>query len=55
MRSIVTALPIVGPNRPTMRRDQVLVAFGWASALRASELVGLDVEDLTVVGDPRRR
>lgn len=52
MRSIVTALPIVAANRPTMRRDQLLVTLGWASALRASELVGLDVEDLTVVGDP---
>jgi len=35
-----------------MRRDQLLVALGWASALRASELVALDVEELTVVGDP---
>ena len=52
MRSIVTALPIVAPNRPTMRRDQLLVALGWASALRPRELVGLDVDDLTVVGDP---
>jgi integrase len=52
MRAIVTGLPIVAPNRPTMRRDQLLVALGWASALRASELVGLDVEDLSVVGDP---
>ena len=52
MRSITTALPILAAGRPTMRRDQLLVALGWASALRASELVGLDVEDLTVVGDP---
>ena len=33
-----------------MRRDQFIIALGWASALRASELVSLDVEDLTVVG-----
>lgn len=52
LRSIVTALPIVAPGRPSMRRDQLIVALGWASALRASELVNLDVEDLTVVGDP---
>jgi integrase len=52
MRSIITALPIVAPGRPSMRRDQLIVALGWASALRASELVNLDVEDLTVVGDP---
>jgi integrase len=35
-----------------MRRDQLIIARGWASALRASELVNLHVEDLTVVGDP---
>jgi integrase len=52
MRSIVTALPIVAVSRPTMRRDQLLVALGWATALRASELVGLDVDDLNVIGDP---
>ena len=52
MRSIVVALPIIDHRRPAMRRDQLLVGLGWASALRASELVGLDVDDLTVVGDP---
>lgn len=51
VRTIVTGLPIVAPNRPTMRRDQLIVALGWASALRSSELVGLDVDDLNVVGD----
>ena len=51
MRSIVTSLPIVAERRPAMRRDQFIIALGWASALRASELVSLDVEDLTVVGD----
>lgn len=52
MRTIVTGLPIVAPNRPTMRRDQMIIALGWAGALRSSELVDLDVDDLTVVGDP---
>jgi site-specific recombinase XerD len=51
-RTIITALPIVDPNRPGMRRDQLLVALGWATALRASELVGLDVDDLTIIGNP---
>jgi integrase len=52
LRSIVVGLPIVAPNRPTMRRDQTLIALGWAGALRSAELVGLDVDDLHVVGDP---
>jgi len=51
-RSMVLGLPIVAPNRPTMRRDQLLVALGWAGALRSGELVGLDVDDVHVVGDP---
>jgi integrase len=51
LRSIVLGLPIVAPNRPTMRRDQLLVALGWAGALRSAELVGLDVDDLHVVGE----
>ena len=37
-----------------MRRDQLLLALGWAAALRASELVALDVDDLSFVGDPTR-
>jgi integrase len=52
VRAIVLGLPIVAPNRPTMRRDQLLVALGWAGALRSAELVALDVDDLHVVGDP---
>lgn len=51
MRSIVTSMPIIAERRPAMRRDQLIIALGWASTLRASELVGVDVEDLTVVGD----
>lgn len=51
VRAIVSGLPIAAPNRPTMRRDQLAVALGWAGALRPGELVGLDVDDVHVVGD----
>ncbi len=51
-RTIITGLPIVAPNHPAMRRDQTLLAIGWAAALRSSELVGLDVDDCHFVGDP---
>ena len=52
MRHLSVALPIVRSDvEKPMRRDQLLIALGWASALRASELVGLDVEDLTFIGD----
>lgn len=50
LRRIVTGLPIVAPNRPTMRRDQTMLAVGWAGALRSAELVGLDVGDVHPVG-----
>ena len=51
MRDLVRRLQLLRPNHPAMRRDQLLVALGWAGALRASELVGLDVADLTFIGD----
>jgi hypothetical protein len=35
-----------------MRSDQLLVALGWASALRESELLALDAEHLQFVGTP---
>lgn len=54
MRHLVVGLPLVRPNHPAMRRDQLLVALGWAGALRASELVELDVDDLEFVGDVNR-
>lgn len=52
VRAIVAGLPIVAPNRPTMRRDQLAIALGWAAALRPGELVGLNVDDVHIVGDP---
>lgn len=52
MRHLVRALPIVRPDHHSMRRDQLLIALGWAGALRASELVALDAEDIVFVGDP---
>lgn len=54
MRAIVSGLPIVAPNRPTMRRDQLLVGLGWAGALRPGELVGIDVDNVHIVGDPEQ-
>lgn len=52
MRRLVVRLPITHSQRHSMRRDQLLVALGWAGALRPSDLVGLNVEDLHFVGDP---
>jgi hypothetical protein len=42
MRPTVTTSPIIAVARAAMRRDQLLVALGWVSALRASEPVRLD-------------
>lgn len=54
LRHIVRALPIVNPHAPAgrIRRDQLLLLLGWAGALRASELVALNVADLTFVDEP---
>ena len=43
--------------RPTtahdiIRRDELILALGWAAALRAGELVALDVADLAFTDDP---
>ena len=57
LRKLVAGLAIVSnrpPNHPIVRRDRALLLLGWAAALRASELVGLDVEDLTFTGDADR-
>ena len=34
---------------PVQRRDRAMLTLGWAAALRRSELVGLDVADITIV------
>ena len=57
MRRIVTGMAIITgrqPNSLTIRRDRALLLLGWYGALRAGELVGLDVDDLTFTGDPDR-
>lgn len=53
MRSIVLGLPIASRSHPAIvERDRLVIALGWAAALHPSELVGLDVGDVHVVGDP---
>ena len=47
--AIVTNRP---PNDPRLRRDLALLLLGWAGAVRASELVAINVEDLTFTGEP---
>lgn len=56
LRHIVVGLPIVRTHAPPgqVRRDQLLLLLGWAGALRASELVALDVEHLSFVDEPDR-
>ena len=36
---------------PVHRRDRALLTIGWAAALRCSEIVGLDVSDITLVDE----
>lgn len=55
MRKIVRGLPTVHPHSVSLQRDQLLIALGWASALRPSNIVALDAEDLSFFGDPDRR
>jgi len=54
LRRLVRAIPIVHHHRsPELnRRDQVLLLVGWAAALRSSELVALDVDDIDFTGNP---
>ena len=52
LRTLLTRLPIMRERHPAMRRDQLLVALGWAGALRPGELVALDAEHLRFDGDP---
>lgn len=55
LRRIVTAVPIIlgqTYTHPMVQRDRTLLLTGWAGALRRSELVNLDVADLSFEGDP---
>jgi len=48
-------MPIVldkPPDHVRVLRDRALLTLGWGAALRVSELVGLDLEDLAMYGDP---
>jgi integrase len=57
LRTIVNGIALTLNRPPTdlmVRRDRSLLLLGWAAALRESELVGLDVDDLTFTGDPDR-
>lgn len=50
LRTILTGMAIVANrphNHPQVRRDRALLAIGFAAARRPSEIVALNVEDLT--------
>ena len=52
LRRIVTSIWAIDGRshaHPTIRRDRALLLLGWAGALRASELVALDVADIRLV------
>ena len=55
LRRVVTTMWVVDGrphSHPAVRRDRALLLLGWAAALRASELVALDVADVAFDGDP---
>ena len=55
LRRIVAAIPILTGHpytHPIVQRDRTLLLIGWAGALRRSELVAVDVDDLAFEGDP---
>ena len=54
LQRILHGLTIIHPHAPDaqLSRDRLLLALGWATACRPSELVALDVDDLSFHGDP---
>jgi integrase len=54
LRKILDLLVVVRPGQANelVQRDRLLLAVGWAAALRPGELVALDVDDVTFIGDP---
>lgn len=55
LRRIVAAMPTVlnkPPDHSRVLRDRALLTLGWAGALRVSELVALDIDDVRTFGDP---
>lgn len=56
LRKIVATMHIV-MNRPAddlrVLRDRAMLTLGWAAALRVSEIVALNIEDVTFHGDPK--
>jgi integrase len=57
LRRLIAGMAIVTGRKPSdamIRRDRALLTVGWAAALRAGELVALNVDDVTFTGDPDR-
>ncbi|CAN5650230.1 hypothetical protein BH24ACT5_BH24ACT5_02800 [soil metagenome] len=55
LRRIVAAMPTVlnkPPDHARVLRDRALLTVGWAAALRVSEIVALNVDDVRTFGDP---
>ncbi|MGH9138896.1 MAG: tyrosine-type recombinase/integrase [Acidimicrobiales bacterium] len=53
LRRVVVGLPSARANgdAESVHRDRLLLTLGWAAALRASEVVALDVDDVAFTGD----
>jgi hypothetical protein len=51
---VLAAMLQLCPNTPAGRRDRALLGLGFAGTLRRSELVALEVEDLSEVPDGLR-
>ncbi|MEM8621639.1 MAG: tyrosine-type recombinase/integrase [Actinomycetota bacterium] len=54
LRRIVAGIPTIlnePADHPRVLRDRAMLTLGWSAALRVSEIVALDVDDITVHGD----